>query len=64
LLLSKIKFHQQFSSYTDNNKTWAILTRKQIASWFGFSLDKTDKLLSLLASKGYISKQAKLWYGS
>jgi hypothetical protein len=63
LLLSKIKFHQQFSSYTDNNKTWAILTRKQIASWFGFSLDKTDKLLNLLASKGYISKKAILWYG-
>ena len=63
MLLSKIKFHQEFSSYKDNNKTWAILTRKQIAGWFGFSLDKTDKLLNLLISKGYISKKAILWYG-
>ncbi|NQY42038.1 MAG: hypothetical protein HRT87_01670 [Legionellales bacterium] len=63
LILSRIAYHQKLSTFAKDGKTWAILTRRQIAGWFGFSVDKTDKLINLLISKGLMSKKSVLWYG-
>ena len=64
LLLSKIMFHLQGSQITKNGVRCIVRSREQLASWFGFSLRKTDALLSSLEHKGYLTRQHGLWHGT
>ncbi len=63
LLFSKLKFHLTNSKIKKSGKVWIVRSRKQIASWFGFSTKKTDRLLKSLEEQGLIEKNVGLWYG-
>ncbi len=63
LLLSKIMFHLQGSKITRHGVKYIVRSREHIAQWFGFSLRKTDALLSKLESKGFLVRTNGLWHG-
>ncbi len=63
LLLSKIKFHQSFTKIKKFDRAVIARSRKQIASWFGFSTKKIDRILGQLEETGLIEKTVGLWYG-
>ena len=64
VLFSRIKFNQSNSKIKRAGKTYIIRSRDQIASWFGFSLKKVDRLLSILNEKNLIEKRTGSWYGT
>jgi hypothetical protein len=63
LMLSKIMFHLQGSKITRHGVKYIVRSREHIAQWFGFSLRKTDALLSKLESKGFLVRTNGLWHG-
>lgn len=63
ILFSKLTFINQKSKIIKLGKKWVVLSREQIASWFGFGIKKVDKYLNLLEKLNLIEKHCSLWYG-
>jgi len=63
LLLSRLKFHENISTIQFKGHIWIVHTRKKIAAWFGWGVNKVDRLLDFLEKKGVLETITRLWGG-